>query len=93
MVDQYNNQVPRNEGNNAANNPLAQARAQIQAHLILLAHDRNRPIRDYVSPNRYDFSPRITRPTFQWSRFQMNPVMLQMPSNASNYETIWRSIR
>lgn len=65
-----------NGANNAANNSLAQA--QIQAHPILLAHGCNRLIRNYAWPNLYDFSLCIMRSTFQGSRFEMNPIMLQM---------------
>lgn len=93
MENQHNNFInPLNKANNnneandedrnnvALNNALAQAQLQagIQTHPILLAHDRNSPIRDYASPILYDFLPRIRRPAFQGSRFEMKPVILQM---------------
>lgn len=74
----------KNEANNTLNNTLTQAQLQaqiqeqMQAHPILLAHDRNRSIRDYASPILYDFSPGIMCPTFHGSRFEMKLVMLQM---------------
>ncbi len=44
---------------------------------VFLAADRNIPMRNYVAPNLYDFSPGILRLTVEENaRFEIKPVML-----------------
>lgn len=60
-----NNEVPLNPNLNVAPG---------QEHYILIAHDVNRPIREYTSPNLYDFNLGIAYPylaiipSLRWSR-------------------------
>lgn len=60
----------------------AQLQEIMQTHPILLAHDRNRPISNYVSSILYDFSLGIMRSAFQGSRFEIKPMMFQMLQTA-----------
>lgn len=51
-----------------------------------LAHDLDKPIRSYASPNLYDFNPEITYPTFGENvQFENKHVMLQMNQNVGQF--------
>ena len=46
----------------------------------------NRPMKEYASPNLYNFAPEILQPTFEGNgRFEIKPVMLQMLQAAGQF--------
>ena len=70
-MDAQHNQPQAPQGG-VRQNTDAQKHANHEVNPILLAHDRNRPMREYASPNLYDFALGILQPTFEGNgRFQM----------------------
>lgn len=72
------NKTMGDQQNNHATNIADNALAQTKAHPILLTHDRSRPIREYTSPNLYDFLSGIMRLMFEGAKFKMKSVIFQM---------------
>lgn len=60
------------------------APANQAANLVYLAHDRDRSIRFYASPNLYEFNHGIVYPKYgENASFVIKPVMLQ--ENGENF--------
>lgn len=65
------NMENQNNNNNLINQNVAEQK------LAYLAHDLDRPIRSYVSPNFYDINSSIAYLMFsENARFEIKPVML-----------------